>query len=117
MKRIIMIGFIIATTALVIGAAPDSYQVEAVYQELDGREIVGLTRSGNVVELDVLLKKTYYNSGRYSVSLWRVGDGIFRVNNGSLYLRIRNCYKYGPAKAILTITSSYGYNVGNVEFE
>jgi hypothetical protein len=117
MKRIIMIGFIIATTALVIGAAPDSYQVEAIYQEYNGREFIALTRSGLVVDIDILLKKTTYTLGKYNVSLTRVGDDIYRVDDGSLYLRLRNCYRYGTVSATLTITNTHGYSVGKVEFD
>lgn len=116
MKRLILTLFALATTVLLSGATSKSYDVEAVYQQLDSRDLVAITRSGNMVDIDVLLKKHNLNIGKYKVSLRRVGDGLYQVDNGSLHIKTRYCYEYGLNDAILTITSQYGYSIGTVEF-
>lgn len=116
MKRIILLTFILATTVLLNGATSDSCDVEAVYQELESSNLVALTRSGDLTEIDILLQKTYLNSGTYKVSLQRVGANLYKLNGGSTYIKTRYCYKYGFTDAILTISGRYGMNIGTVEF-
>jgi hypothetical protein len=103
MKRLILLSFALVTTVLLSGATSDSCDVEAVYQELESNNLVALSRSGDLTEIDVLLQKSYLNSGTYKVSLQRVGANLYKINSGSTYIKTRFCYKYGFTDAILTI--------------
>lgn len=116
MRLIVFVLFVIAATALWGTTRSDSYNIEAVYQELESSDLVAITRTGTMIDVDVLLKKSYLSSGTYKVTLQRVGDDLYKVNNGTTYIKTRYCYQYGFNDAILKITGGYGYNIGTVEF-
>lgn len=107
------------TSLLVTGASPSSrYDVVAVYQLLEARDLVAYTSDGEFRDVEMLFQRYNQNAGTYDVRVTRVNSNVYRVDGTSLYIRTRFCYQYGYGnRALLKITGYYGYSIGTIEFE
>jgi hypothetical protein len=107
------------TSLLVTGASPSSrYDVVAVYQLLEARDLVAYTSDGEFRDVEMLFQRYNQNTGNYDVRVTRVNSNVYRVDGTSLYIRTRFCYEYGYGnRAQLKITGYYGYSIGTIEFE
>ncbi|MFN4985391.1 MAG: hypothetical protein ACK5GI_04520 [Ignavibacteria bacterium] len=116
----IILPILLAVTALFVtgASAPQRYDVVAVYQQLDGQDLVAYTSDGEFRDVEMLFQRYNQNTGTYNVRLTRVNSNFYRVDGTSLYIRTRYCYEYGYGnRATLKITGYYGYSIGTVEFE
>jgi hypothetical protein len=117
MKHLLIALSLVSLTALLSGAAPSSYNVMAVYQQVDVTDAVGYTRSGDFIDLQMVLKKVRQNTGTYSVRLRRIDTGLYEVVGTSLYVQLQFCHEFGTQDAVLTISRNYGYSLGKAEFK
>jgi hypothetical protein len=117
MKHLLIALSLVSLTALLSGAAPSSYNVMAVYQQVDVTDAVGYTRSGDFIDRQMVLKKVRQNTGTYSVRLRRIDTGLYEVVGTSLYVQLQFCHEFGTQDALLTINGGYGYSIGKAEFK
>lgn len=124
MKTIIKILTLALCVPLFISATPndsqdsESYTIYKIYEKIEldnGAKVIDSW--GNIEEAKAVLVPTEIDCGRYSVEITRLSSNFYQICGTSLYIETKYCYEYATREEVLlNITSTYGYNLGDVIF-
>ena len=124
MKTIIKILAFALCVPLFISATPidsqdsESYTIYKIYEKIEldnGAKVIDSW--GNIEEVKAVLVPTEIDCGRYSVEITRISSNFYQICGTSLYIETKYCYEYATRdEVLLNITSTYGYNLGDVIF-
>lgn len=124
MKTLFKILTLLLCFPLFISAMPkDSkeskgYTISKIYEkvELDrGSKVIDSW--GNIEDAKAVLISTEIDPDKYSVEITRVDDNFYQICGTLLYIETNYCYEYATREEVLlNITSTYGYNLGEVIF-
>mgnify|MGYP003299732725 FL=1 len=124
MKTIIKILTLALCVPLFISATPndsqdsESYTIYKIYEKIEldnGAKVIDSW--GNIEEAKAVLVPTEIDCGRYSVEITRISSNFYQICGTSLYIETKYCYEYATREEVLlNITSTYGYNLGDVIF-
>ena len=124
MKTIIKILAFALCVPLFISAKPkdsqdsESYTIYKIYEKIEldnGAKVIDSW--GNIEEAKAVLVPTEIDRGRYSVEITRISSNFYQICGTSLYIETKYCYEYATREEVLlNITSTYGYNLGDVIF-
>lgn len=96
----------------------DSYDIAGIYEKIeleDGAKAVD--SYGNITDAEAVLVPAKFQTGNFEVELTRVDGNFYQICGTSQYIETRYCYEYAIRdKAVLRITSRYGYTLGEVIF-
>lgn len=68
-------------------------------------------------QVQIKPEQAYAGRGRYEVELTKVDSNFYQICGTNLYIETKYCYEYAIRDdAILNVTSSYGYTLGEVIF-
>lgn len=96
----------------------DGYDVVALYRatELDYDDRI-VDRYGNIEEAKYILEPTSFSSGYYKVRVKKIESNLYQIIGKDIFIQTRYCYEYAyNEEAVLHITSSYGYTIGELVF-
>lgn len=99
--------------------AIDKEEISQFYQKvIPERKTVSVSVFKEVQEVDYLLVATEnVKEGVYEVSVTRVGDHIYMIDDTDIYIEMPYCYEYSfRDNAILEVFSYMGYTCGNLIF-
>lgn len=116
MKRFLILVFLLFITAAV--HASENYDIVAVYEKVelkDGTKVCD--NFGNMKEVDAIYVPVKLDIGKYEVELTKIGSNFYQIHGTSLYIETKFCMEYAVREeAILHISSSYGFSIGEVFF-
>lgn len=96
----------------------ESYDIAGIYEKVElksGSKV--LDYYGNVTDAEAVYVPTKIDRGRYEVELTKVDSNFYQICGTNLYIETKYCYEYAIRDdAILNVTSSYGYTLGEVIF-
>lgn len=124
MKTILKILAIACCLPMFISAMPkvssdsETYDISAIYEKIElDRGSKSIDNYGNIKEAKAVLVPTTIDRGRYDVEITRISSNLYQICGTSLYIETKYCYEYATREEVLlNITSSYGYNLGEVIF-
>ena len=124
MKTLLKILALAVCIPLFISAKPmdshdtESYTIYKIYEKIEldnGAKVID--NWGNIEEAKAVLVPTEIDCGRYSVEITRISSNFYQICGTSLYIETKYCYEYATREEVLlNITSTYGYNLGDVIF-
>jgi len=119
--RLTVVAVVLVATLLVVSvlAANTDYDIAEVYgSAIPAQGTVVLTTSGDIEDIDVLLSETELDIGRYSVTVTRKAQDLYKIDGFNIYVKTRYCYEYSYSQdAILDYDSQAGYTKGTLTFE
>ena len=124
MKTLLRILILAICFPLFISAKPkesqdaETYTIYKIYEkiELDNGSKV-IDSWGNIEDGEAVFVPTEIDRGRYSVEITRIDANFYQICGTSLYIETKYCYEYATREEVLlNITSTYGYNLGEVIF-
>ena len=124
MKTLLRILILAICLPLFVSAKPkesqdtETYTIYRIYEkiELDNGSKV-IDSWGNIEDAKAVLVPTEIDRGRYSIEITRISSNFYQICGTSLYIETKYCYEYATREEVLlNITSTYGYNLGDVIF-
>ena len=119
MKKTIL-GFIglIFLTSFQSDSKINECAVKEIYRALEfEEEVLTLTKSGDIEEVELILVKAKMDEGLYKVKLTRKESNLYNIQGTSYYLQTQYCYEYTTYdEVVLKIESNYGYTKGKIIF-
>ena len=124
MKSFLKILTLALCLPLLISAMPkdsqdsEAYTIYKIYEKVDlDSGSKAIDSWGNVEDAKSVLVPTKIDCGRYSVEITRISSNMYQICGTSLYIETKYCYEYATREEVLlNITSTYGYNLGEVIF-
>ena len=96
----------------------ETYTICKIYEKIEldrGSKVIDSW--GNVEDAQAVLVPTEIDRGRYDVEITRISSNLYQICGTSLYIETQYCYEYATREEVLlNITSTYGYNLGEVIF-
>ena len=124
MKTLLKILALAGCIPLFISAKPmdsqdsESYAIYKIYEKIEldrGSKVIDSW--GNVEDAQAVLVPTEIDRGRYDVEITRISNNLYQICGTSLYIETKYCYEYATREEVLlNITSTYGYDLGEVIF-
>ena len=124
MKTLLKILALAVCIPLFISAKPidyqdsESYTIYKIYEKIEldrGSKVIDSW--GNVEDAQAVLVPTEKDRGRYDVEITRISSNLYQICGTSLYIETKYCYEYATREEVLlNITSTYGYDLGEVIF-
>lgn len=124
MKTLLRVLILAICFPLFVSAKPkesqdaETYTIYKIYEkiELDNGSKV-IDSWGNIEDGEAVFVPTEIDRGRYSVEITRINSNFYQICGTSLYIETKYCYEYATREEVLlNITSTYGYNLGEVIF-
>ncbi|MBQ8222996.1 MAG: hypothetical protein IJZ87_06610 [Bacteroidales bacterium] len=124
MKTIVKILTLSLCLTLFVSATPkhsqetEAYTITKIYEKIElDKGSKAINSWGNIEEVEAVLIPTEIDRGRYDVEITRVSSNLYQICGTSLYIETQYCYEYATREEVLlNITSTYGYNLGEVIF-
>ena len=124
MKTLLKILALAVCIPLFISAKPmdsqdsESYTIYKIYEKIEldrGSKVIDSW--GNIEDAQAVLVPTEIDRGRYDVEITRISSNLYQICGTSLYIETKYCYEYATREEVLlNITSTYGYDLGEVIF-
>lgn len=96
----------------------ESYTIYKIYEKIEldrGSKVIDSW--GNIEDAQAVLVPTEIDRGRYDVEITRISSNLYQICGTSLYIETKYCYEYATREEVLlNITSTYGYDLGEVIF-
>ncbi len=96
----------------------EAYTITKIYEKIEldrGSKVIDSW--GNIEDAKAVLVPTEIDRGRYSVEITCISSNFYQICGTSLYIETKYCYEYATREEVLlNITSTYGYNLGDVIF-
>ena len=95
-----------------------TYAISKIYEKIElDKGSKAIDSWGNVEDAKAVLIPTEIDRGRYDVEITRISSNLYQICGTSLYIETQYCYEYATREEVLlNITSTYGYNLGEVIF-
>lgn len=96
----------------------NNYDIAGIYEKTELKAGSKAIDSYNdVTDAKFVLIPTKVDTGKYEVELTRIDTNFYQIYGTSLVIETKYCYEYAIRDdAILSITSNYGYTLGEVVF-
>lgn len=113
----------ILTTVLTLGTGRytiDKYDIEEFYLGKDVNSTsIFLNDSEDVVDdIETELSVTEIKVGKYSISVSKIDDNLYKIDGKELYIKTKYCHEYATREdVILVVKSNSGYTKGELIFD
>ena len=124
MKTLLRILALAVCIPLFVSAKPmdsqdsESYTIYKIYEKIEldrGSKVIDSW--GNIEDAQAVLVPTEIDRGRYDVEITRISSNLYQICGTLLYIETKYCYEYATREEVLlNITSTYGYDLGEVIF-
>ena len=124
MKTLLKILALALCIPLFVSAKPmgsqetEAYTISKIYEKIEldrGSKVID--GWGNVEDAKAVLVPTEIDRGRYDVEITRISSNLYQICGTSLFIETKYCYEYATREEVLlNITSTYGYDLGEVIF-
>lgn len=103
-----------------VAYAESSYDISEFYSVIkpkSGTKAVGAYDKS--VEVKYILTPTKVDTGKFVVSVTKIGDNLYQIKDTDLCVETRYCYEWASysKEVVLIIESNYGYTKGKIIFD
>lgn len=111
---------ILAIISVFVVYAESSYDISELYSVIkapSGTKAVGTY--DKTVEVKYILTPTKVDTGKYVVSVTKIGDNLYQIKDTDLCVETRYCHEWASfsKEVVLIIESNYGYTKGKIIFD